>query len=199
MWPQTNNVQPEPQPQFPVYREVGSTTGFVCEDADNFGRTLRLRRMPFVHRRRRKPRNVGDRSIQSSGAILHRGGLLVGHLNPACITIGIMAHEIRICDSTRTNRCRTANSNSLRSNSLVRFWRVWDGAVRRIARIISSASLEIDHRALPVSCYYNENRRRRSCRNIGIWAAPDSIRSGRGGASSVASTLHDKSKLTKRR
>jgi hypothetical protein len=143
--------------------------GSVCDDddANDVGRTIRLGRMPSVRRKRRKRRNVGDRRLQGSAegvrlpsdATLHRGSgdHLVALLNPACITIEILAHEIRICGSTRTNQCRTANSNSLRNNLLGRFGGVLDGAVRRIALIISSASLEIEHKALLVSCHFSNH------------------------------------------
>lgn len=148
----------------------------MCDDgADNFGRTLQLGRMPSVRRKRRKQGNVGGGNqssvegvLPSLDAALHRGSHLAGPLNPAGITIEILAHGIRTCGSTRTNRCRTANSSSLRNNLLGRFWGVWDGAVRRIAPIISSASLGIDHRALLVSCHHNDNSQ--PYRNIGRYA-----------------------------
>jgi len=88
---QKKNIQPEPQ--FPTYREVGSTIHFVCDDADGFDRTLRLIRMPSVHRKRRKRGNMGDRRIQCSvegvhsscvaDATLPRRVLPTGLLNPA--------------------------------------------------------------------------------------------------------------------
>src|SRR5258706_6665785 len=132
-------------------------------------RTLRLERMPCVRRERWKRRNVGGRRVQSSvegdhpspDNTLNRAGRLADLLNPAGLSTERMAHEIRICGSTRMNRCRKANSNSLRNNLHGRLWGAWDGAVRRIAPTISSASLEIGRRALLVTYC------RTPCRNIG--------------------------------
>ena len=125
--------------------------------------------MPSVRRKRRKRRDVGGRRVQSSveedhpspDNTLRRAGRLADLLNPAGVTTKRMAHEIRICGSTRMNRCRRANSTSLRNNLLDRFWGASGGAVRRIVLIVSSASLEIGHRALVVTYC------RTPCRNIG--------------------------------
>jgi hypothetical protein len=141
-----------------------------------FGRTIRLGRMPSVRRKRRKRRNVSGRRLQSSveGVRLlfrrhspSRKGRLAALLNPSGITTEIMAHEIRICGSTRTNPCRTASSNSLRNNLLGRFG-AFGRSSSRIVPIISSASLEIGRRALLVICHFNDSRN--PSRNLGICA-----------------------------
>ena len=141
----------------------------MCDGgADDFDSTIRRGRMLSVLSKRRKQRNVSGRRLQSSvegvrpssDATLHRGGRLARLLNPGRITSGIMAHAIRICDSTRTNPCRTASSNYLRNNLPGRFWGVWDGAVRQIVAITSSASLEVGRRALLVTCHHNDSRKR---------------------------------------
>jgi len=141
------------------------TCTLYVDDADDFGRPIRLRRTLFARRKRRKLGNVSDRKLQSfveqvhlsSDGILHRGGRLARPPNPAPVTTGRLAHATRICGSTRMNPCPTASSNSLRNNPLGRSWGAWDGAALRIAPLISSASPGIGRKALLVTCHHNDS------------------------------------------